>query len=139
MAELPSGTVTLVFTDIEGSTRLLRQMGEDYAGLLAEHRRLVRAAFTANGGREVDTQGDAFFIAFNRAIDAVAAAAAVQRSLSGDAWPDGGAGRVRLGRPTAEPGVAADLYVGLDVHRGARLCAAGHGGQVLLSDATRAL
>jgi predicted ATPase/class 3 adenylate cyclase len=139
MAELPTGTVTLLFTDIEGSTRLLRQMGEDYAGLLAEHRRLLRAAFTANGGREVDTQGDAFFIAFDRAFDAVAAAAAVQRSLAGHAWPDGGAVRVRIGLHTGEPALVDDLYVGLDVHRAARLCAAGHGGQVLLSDATRAL
>jgi predicted ATPase/class 3 adenylate cyclase len=133
MRDLPRGTVTFLFTDIEGSTRLLHELGDDYAEALAEHRRLLREAFERNGGVEVDTQGDAFFVAFSRAQDAVAGAAEAQRSLAG------GPVRVRMGLHTGEPQVTGEGYVGLDVHAGARIASAGHGGQVLVSAATRQL
>ena len=110
MRQLPSGTVTLLFTDIEGSTRLLEEVGDGYADVLAEHRRLLRDAFTRNNGVEVDTQGDAFFVAFARATDAMAAAAEGQAAL------DGGPVRVRIGIHTGEPTVTGEGYVGLDVH-----------------------
>jgi len=139
VAELPVGTVTLLFTDIEGSTRLLQQLGDRYTDVLAQHDRLLRAAVDAHGGRVVDTQGDAFFVAFGRAADAVTAAAAAQRALAAHRWPDDAEPRVRMGLHTGEPTSSGGGYVGLDVHRGARICAAGHGGQVLLSDAVRAL
>ncbi len=138
MGELPSGTVTLLFTDIEGSTRLLNQFGARYADVLADHRELLRAAFDASGGHEVDTQGDAFFVAFSRAADAVAAAVAAQRALAARTW-EGTPVRVRMGIHSGEPIFARGSYVGLDVHRGARVAAAAHGGQVLLSQTTRAL
>ncbi len=130
---LPNGTVTLLFTDIEGSTRLLQEQGEDYATLLADHRRAVRKAFAEHGGFEVDTQGDAFFFAFGSPIDAVAAASAAQEAL------DGGPVRVRMGLHTGEPTRTDEGYVGMDVHRAARICAAGHGGQVVVSGSTREL
>jgi class 3 adenylate cyclase len=133
------GTVTFVFTDIEGSTELLKQLGDRYADALADHRRLVREAFAARGGQEIDTQGDAFFFAFERARDAVAAAVAAQRALAVHDWPDGAELRVRMSLHTGEPVVGEEGYVGLDVHRAARICAAGHGGQVLLSETTAAL
>ena len=136
MRELPTGTVTLLFTDIEGSTRLLSQLGERYASVLDECRHLLRAAFHANRGHEVDTQGDAFFVAFARASDAVAAAVDGQRALFTHAWPDGVAMRVRMGMHTGEPHLASEGYVGLDVHRAARIMSAGHGGQILLSRTT---
>jgi predicted ATPase len=125
--------VTLLFTDIEGSTQLLRDLGEAYAGTLAGHRRLLREAFERNNGVEVDTQGDAFFIAFAEAGDAVTAATEAERALSA------GPVRVRMGIHTGEPVSTDEGYVGMDVHRAARICAAGHGGQVLLSRATRDL
>src|ERR1044072_803556 len=130
MRDLPTGTVTFLFTDIEGSTRLLHEHGERYAELLAEHRRILRDAFARYGGVEVDTQGDAFFVAFARASDAIAAASDGQAALRGG--PVG----VRMGLPTGEPVVTEEGYVGIDVHRAARIAAAGHGGQVLLSQAT---
>ena len=133
MPELPSGTVTFLFSDIEGSTNLLRELGDGYAEALAAHRDVFRAAFSEHGGAEVDTQGDAFFAAFARASDAVAAAADIQRRLAS------GPIRVRIGVHTGEPQITDEGYVGLDVHRGARVCAAGHGGQVLLSQTTRDL
>jgi class 3 adenylate cyclase len=133
------GTVTFVFTDIEGSTDLLKQLGDRYADALAAHRGIIREAFSARGGQEVDTQGDAFFFAFERARDAVAAAVAAQRSLAAHDWPEGKALRVRMSLHTGEPVVGEEGYVGLDVHRAARICAAGHGGQVLLSQTTAAL
>jgi DNA-binding NarL/FixJ family response regulator/class 3 adenylate cyclase len=136
---LPTGTVAFLFTDIEGSTRLLQELGEQYAGVLAELQRLVRAAVEAHGGREIDTAGDGFFVAFDRARDAVAAAVAAQRSLAGHAWPGAAAVRVRMGLHTGEPSLDGTSYVGLDVHRVARLTDAGHGGQVLVSGRTRAL
>src|SRR5437764_9324765 len=139
MAELPSGTVTLLFTDIEGSTRLLQRLGERYAEVLAAHHRLLREAFAAHGGREVDAQGDAFFVAFPRALEAVRAATAAQRALAAHPWPEGAAVRVRMGLHTGEPTRTGGRYVGLDVHRAARVGAAGHGGQVLLTQTTQAL
>jgi predicted ATPase/class 3 adenylate cyclase len=132
-ATLPTGVVTFLFTDVEGSTKLLHELGDAYADALHEHRRLLRAAFTANEGAEVDTQGDAFFVAFGRASNAVAAAADAQLALSG------GPIKVRMGLHTGEPRLTDEGYVGLDVHKGARIAAVGHGGQVLLSQATRAL
>jgi predicted ATPase/class 3 adenylate cyclase len=139
MARLPRGTVTFLFSDIEGSTRLLARLRAGYAGVLAEHRRLLRGAFREHDGREVHTEGDAFFVVFVRASDAVAAAVGGQRALAAHRWGDGVELRVRMGLHTGEGEVAAGDYVGLDVHRAARICAAGHGGQVLLSASTRAL
>ena len=125
--------MTLLFTDIEGSTRLLHELGDGYGDALDDHRRIVRAACAAHDGVEVDTQGDAFFVAFARASDATAAAVDVQRGLAD------GPVRVRMGLHTGEPRVTAEGYVGVDVHKGARIAAVGHGGQVLLSQTTRAL
>jgi predicted ATPase/class 3 adenylate cyclase/DNA-binding CsgD family transcriptional regulator len=139
MGELPRGTVTLLFTDIEGSTRLLQQVGERYADVLTECRQLLRTVFHHWNGHEVDTQGDAFFVAFARASDALAAAVAVQRSLASQVWSEGIAVRVRMGLHTGEPQPTAEGYVGLDVHRAARIMSVGHGGQVLLSQTTRDL
>ncbi|HEY7831958.1 MAG TPA: tetratricopeptide repeat protein [Ktedonobacterales bacterium] len=139
MADLPTGTVTFLFTDIEGSTKLLQRLGPRYPDALADHRALLRAAFAAFGGAEVDTQGDAFFVAFARAADGVGAAAAGQRALAAHEWPDGATLRVRMGLHTGEPVLSGGGYVGLDVHRAARIAGAGHGGQVLLSRATRDL
>jgi predicted ATPase/class 3 adenylate cyclase len=130
---LPRGTVTLLFTDIEGSTRLLDEIGDrTYANVLAAHRRALREAFVRHAGVEVDTQGDAFFVAFARAHDALAAAAEAQAKL------EGGPVRVRMGVHTGEPQLTAEGYVGIDVHRAARVMAAGHGGQILVSETTRA-
>ncbi len=131
--DLPEGTVTFLFTDIEGSTRLLREMGDAYADALAEHRRILRGALAAHNGIEVDTQGDAFFCAFAAASDAVAAASDAQAACAD------GPIRVRMGLHTGEPLRTAEGYVGLAVHVGARICAAAHGGQVVLSKATRDL
>jgi class 3 adenylate cyclase len=139
LARLPTGTVTLLFTDIEGSTRLLERLGDRYVEVLAEHRRLLRAAFARFHGCEVGTEGDAFFVAFAKASDAVAAAVAGQRMLAAHPWPDGTVLRVRMGIHTGEPIMVGQDYAGLDVHRTARICSAGHGGQVLLSGATREL
>jgi predicted ATPase len=132
--DLPTGTVTFLFTDVEGSTKLLRELGaEAYAGALAEHRRIVRDAFTAHGGVEVDTQGDAFFVAFPTAEGATAAVAAARDALAA------GPIRVRMGIHTGTPHLSDEGYVGPDVHRAARIAAAGHGGQVLVSATTVAL
>ena len=139
MPQLPSGTVTFVFSDIEGSTALLKQLGEGYDAVLSNHRRLMRETFTERGGVEIDTQGDAFFFAFPRARDAVEAAVEAQRAHAAHEWPDGCAVRVRMGLHTGEPAVGSEGYLGLDVVRAARLCTAGKGGHVLLSETTRAL
>jgi class 3 adenylate cyclase len=139
MSALPQGTVTFAFTDIEGSTELLKQFGERYGNVLAEHRRIVRERFAEAGGAEMDTQGDAFFYAFTRAGDAVAAAVDVQRAHAAAAWPEGAAVRVRIGLHTGEPALHEEGYLGLDVVRAARICTVAHGGQVLLSETTRAL
>ena len=136
---LPTGTVTFLFTDIEGSTRLLQRLGDAYAGALGDHQALLRAAFTAHGGVEVDTQGDAFFVAFATATAAVQSAAAATRALAEHVWPKGANLRVRMGIHTGTPQLIGDHYVGMDVHRAARIAAAGHGGQVLLSQTTRPL
>jgi len=133
VAELPTGTVTFLFTDVEGSTRLLNELGDAYAGVLADHRRALRECFDRHGGVEVDTQGDAFFVAFARASDALAAAAEGRDALTV------GPIRVRMGVHTGEPVVTDEGYVGVDVHRAARIAAAGHGGQILISQATRDL
>ena len=138
-SQLPSGTVTFLFTDIEGSTNLLRRLGDDYAGLLEAHHRLVQASIQVHGGQVVDTQGDAFFVSFPGAIQAVAAAAEIQRGLREQEWPQGVALRVRMGLHTGEPQLAGEGYVGMDVHRAARIAQAGHGGQVLLSVTTTEL
>src|SRR5215469_9963639 len=119
MHELPTGTVTLLFSDIEGSTRLLHLLGKRYSDVLDECRGLMRAAFHQHHGHEVDTQGDAFFVTFARATDAVMAAVAVQRALASHSRPDGVTVRVRMGLHTGEPERSTEGYVGLDVHRAA--------------------
>ncbi len=139
MAELPHGTVTFAFTDIEGSTALLKRLGDDYGDVLSAHRQLIRTTFTTHNGVEIDTQGDAFFFAFPRARDAVAAAAAVQREHVDYPWPHGVSVRVRIGLHTGEPTIGEEGYLGLDVVRAARLSGLADGGHVLLSETTRAL
>ena len=140
MAALPTGTVTFLFTDIEGSTTLLQRLGDRrYAEVLEEHRCLLRAAFAEGNGQEIATHGDAFLVAFSRARDAVGTGVAAQLALAKHAWPDDTSLRVRMGLHTGEPVSGSGDYVGLDVHRAARICAAGHGGQILLSQAVRVL
>lgn len=140
MSQLPSGTVTFVFSDIEGSTSLLKQLGDaGYADALATHRRLVRETFAIHDGEEIDTQGDAFFYSFRRARSAVNAAVAVQHAHAEQQWPTDAKVRIRLGLHTGEPAVGDDGYTGLDVVRASRIAATARGGQVLLSDATSAL
>jgi predicted ATPase len=139
MPELPAGTLTLLFTDMEGSTRLLQQVGEHYAALLQECRRLLRTAFGQWHGQEVDTQGDAFFVVFARASDAVCATVDIQQALAAHSWPQDAVVQVRIGLHTGEPRRSAEGYVGLDVHHAARIMGAGHGGQILLSQATSVL
>jgi class 3 adenylate cyclase len=122
MPDSPSGTVTLLFTDIEGSTRLQQRLGDRaYEPLLAEHNRLLRAAIVDHGGREVNTAGDAFFAVFQSATYAVAAATAAQRALAAHPWPAGNTVRVRMGLHTDQPQASGGRYVGLDVHRAARI------------------
>ncbi len=130
---LPEGVVTFVFTDIEGSTKLLQQVGDSYADLLGTHRRLLRSSFAAYGGSEVDTQGDAFFFAFASPRAAIEAAAHAQQALETHGWPDDQRIRVRMGLHLGEPLLVDGHYVGIDVHRAARICSAAHGGQVLVS------
>jgi predicted ATPase len=130
VAELPTGTVTFLFTDVEGSTRLLHELGDAYADMLGEHRKALRACFGRHGGVEVDTQGDAFFVAFAKASDALAAA------VDGRAALQGGAIRVRMGLHTGEPLLTEEGYVGIDVHRAARIASVGYGGQILASRST---
>jgi class 3 adenylate cyclase len=139
LSTLPSGTVTFLFSDIEGSTRLLEQLGERYADVDREHRRILRHRLGEAGGQEMDNQGDAFFFSFPRAKDAVAGAVAAQRDLAAHAWPEGVDVRIRMGLHTGEPSVGEEGYLGIDVVRAARICSAGHGGQILLSETTRAL
>jgi YVTN family beta-propeller protein len=139
MTELPSGAVTFLFTDIEGSTRLVKQLRERYGDVLREHQRLLRAAFEAHGGHEVDTQGDSFFIAFTSARDALLAAVEGQRALLTHTWPDGVVIKVRMGLHTGQAIASGGRYTGLAVHRAARIGAAGHGGQILVSQATQTL
>ena len=139
MSSLPAGTVTFVFTDVEGSTRLLQELGDRYADVVRDHRRILREVLGGAGGTEIDTQGDAFFFSFPRARDAVRGAVDAQRALRDHTWPEGGEVRVRMGLHTGEPSVGDEGYLGLDVVRAARISAAGHGGQILLSETTRAL
>jgi YVTN family beta-propeller protein len=139
MADLPSGAVTFLFTDIEGSTRLVRQLRDRYPEVLAEHQRLLREAFSRHGGHEIDTQGDAFFYAFPSAHHAVLAAIEGQRALSGYAWPDETEVKVRVGIHTGQAAPVNGRYTGLAVHRAARICSAAHGGQMLVSQATQSL
>jgi YVTN family beta-propeller protein len=137
--DLPSGAVSFLFTDIEGSTRLVRQLRGDYAGVLAQHEQLLRTAFARHEGHEIDTQGDAFFYVFASAQDAVLAAIEGQRALTGFPWPDGAPVKVRMGIHTGQAAPAGGRYTGLAVHRAARICAAAHGSQVLVSQATQSL
>ena len=132
---LPSGTVTFLFTDIERSTDLVRRLGTGFGDVRAAHHRAIRAALAEHNGQEIDTAGDGFFVAFDRAGDAVAAAVAAQRALRADESVNTPL-RVRMGVHSAEPFVTDEGYVGVGVHRAARICAAGHGGQILLSNAT---
>jgi DNA-binding NarL/FixJ family response regulator/class 3 adenylate cyclase len=136
MPELPTGTVTFLFTDVEDSTGFVRELGDAYGGMIAAHRRLVRGAVADRGGYEIDCRGDEFFLAFARPDDAVETALAIQQTHEAHEWPGERPVRVRMGIHTGEPAVEEDDYVGIDVHHVARLCSAGHGGQVLLSQAT---
>jgi len=139
MAELPRGTVSLLFTDVEGSTQLQRRLGERYQGVVADHRWLLEQAVDAHGGTVVDRQTESFFAVFPRTRDAVKAAVAAQRALAAHAWPEDAGPRVRMGIHAGEPDLAGDRYVGLAVSRAARICAAANGGQVLLSSSARSL
>jgi predicted ATPase/class 3 adenylate cyclase len=139
MGGLPVGTITMLFSDIEGSTALLGRLGDRYGEALSAQRALLRAAFSAGGGHEMGTEGDSFFVVFGSASDAVGCCLAAQRALAGHAWPDGVAVGVRMGLHSGEPARHEDGYIGMDVHRAARIAAAAHGGQVVLSEATRLL
>jgi predicted ATPase/class 3 adenylate cyclase len=139
MRTLPTGTVTFLFTDIEGSTQLLTDLGDRFPAVLGKHHELIRAALASEGGIEVSTDGDAFFAVFTDAPSSVRAALAAQRTIAPTPWPDGRQVRVRMGIHTGLGTLLGDNYVGIDVHRAARIAAAGHGGQVLVSDSARAL
>jgi class 3 adenylate cyclase len=136
---LPSGTVTLLFTDIEGSMQLLQRLGDEYAVVLADHHRLLEAVAAANGGSRVDAAGDGLFYSFSTARGGLAAAVGAQRELGAHDWPSGEDVRVRMGIHIGEPMSAETGYVGIDVHRAARICSAGHGGQILASEAVHTL
>jgi DNA-binding NarL/FixJ family response regulator/class 3 adenylate cyclase len=137
MADLPDGTVTLVFTDVEGSTQLVHRLGHRYEQVLADHRRLLHDAVSAGEGYVVDHRGDEFFLVFEEAASAAVAITAAQRAFAEHSWPEGVELRVRVGIHTGEPTARDEGYFGLDVHRAARICQAGSGGQVLLSHRTR--
>lgn len=139
MSHLPTGTVTFLFSDIQGSTQLLQKLGEQYAQVLQEQHELLREAFAQHSGVIVDTQGDSFFVAFPRAQDAVNAAVKAQRALFVHEWGNGIRVNVRMGLHTGEPALLGERYVGMDVHRAARIGSAGHGGQVLVSESTQVL
>ena len=139
MPDFPTGTVTFLFTDIEGSTALVRRLRERYQDVLAAHQRVIRQAVAEAGAVEIDTQGDSFFFVFRRARDAVLAAANAQRALEAHEWPEDGIVQVRMGIHTGEAAAAGGRYHGVAVHRAARISAAGHGGQVLLSQTTHNL
>jgi class 3 adenylate cyclase len=137
-AELPTGSLTLLLTDIERSTDLLRHLGDGYAALLDDVRGIIRRAVAGAGGHEVDARADEFFAVFQSAASAVGAAVAFQRELSGRAWPDDLQCRVRAGIHSGRPTLTPTGYIGLSVHTAARVCFAAHGGQVLVSDKTKA-
>jgi len=139
MTSLPTGTVTILFSDIEGSTRLLQQLGPLWKSVVETHLQLLRAVFAQHSGRVVSTEGDSCFVVFVRASEAIAAAAQAQRSLAFHAWPDEVQVRVRIGLHTGEPEIGGDNYVGMDVHRAARIAAVAHGGQIVLSPTTHEL
>jgi predicted ATPase/class 3 adenylate cyclase len=139
MPELPTGTVTFLFTDIQGSTALLHELGDRYAAVLDEHAQIMRRAIAESGGVEVGTEGDSFFVAFRDPSEAVRAAVSAQRGLAGHDWPPGIVVQVRMGLHTGQGRLGRDGYVGMDVHRAARIAAAAHGGQVIVSGATRGL
>src|SRR5918995_1233595 len=139
MTDLPTGTVTFLFTDIEGSTSLLQELGDRYPAVLDEHAAIIRRAVADGGGIEVSTHGDAFFAVFRSPAGAVGAAIAAQRGLAANDWSPGPPVLVRMGAHTGEGALGGDDYAGIDVHRAARIADAAHGGQVILSDATRGL
>jgi len=139
VGELPKGTITMLFSDIEGSTALLHRLGERYGEALSAQRALIRAAIAAWHGREMGTEGDSFYAVFESAANAVCCCLAAQQALAGHDWPDGAAVRVRMGLHSGEPTRHEDGYIGMDVHRAARIAATAHGGQVVLSDPTRLL
>ena len=139
MPELPTGTVTFLFTDIEGSTRLLQELGDRYAAVREEHATIIRRAVAECGGVEVSTHGDSFFVAFRSPVEGVRAAVAAQRGLAAHDWAPGPPVRVRMGLHTGEGTLGGDDYIGIDVNRAARIADAAHGGQVIVSDATRGL
>ena len=139
MPELPVGTVTFLFTDIEGSTKLLNTLGDGFSEVVDRHHSILRSSITDQGGVVVGTEGDAFFAVFANAPAAVRAAVAAQRALLGEKWPAGSEIRVRMGLLTGEGQRGGDNYAGLDVHRAARIGAAAHGGQVVVADSTRGL
>ena len=139
MPELPTGTVTFLFTDVEGSTALAHRLPHDFQDILVEHRSLVRAAVAERDGVEIDVRGDEFFVAFDDAAGAAHAAVAAQRAISSHAWPKDAELRIRMGMHTGEAIYADKDYLGVDVHKAARICFAGHGGQILLSEATHEL
>lgn len=139
MLTAPTGTVTLLFTDIQGSTQLLRRFGDRYPGILSEHHAIMRATLAKYAGHEVSTDGDAFFVTFSRATDGIAAAACAQREFAQHSWPENASVSVRMSLHTGEPGFAGKDYTGLDVHRAARIRDTAHGGQVLISATTKIL
>jgi DNA-binding NarL/FixJ family response regulator/class 3 adenylate cyclase len=139
MDENPTATVTFLFSDVEGSTALLRKLRDGYSAVMGKHEELMRAAWAESSGRELDADGDSFFVAFGRPKQAVDAAVAAQRAVAEHNWPDDVDLRVRIGIHTGEASLVGDQYVGLAVHRAARICDAGHGGQILLSETTRSL
>ncbi len=139
MVELPTGTITFLFTDIEGSTRLLRELTSRFQSVLERHQALIRDAINRHGGIEIHTEGDSFFCVFTTAADGLATAVDIQRSMAAEDWTDSRAVRVRIGVHTGVATLGGDDYVGLDVHRGARISETGHGGQVIVSAATRVL
>jgi YVTN family beta-propeller protein len=139
MTDVPSGAVTFLFTDIEGSTRLVKQLRDRYPAVVSDHQRLLRASFRAHGGHEVDTQGDSFFVAFSSSREALLAAVEGQLALLSHSWPEGVEIKVRMGLHTGQAVAHDGRYTGLAVHRAARIGAAGHGGQILVSQATQTL
>ena len=140
MSDLPSGIVTFVFTDVEGSTRLVRNFGDaHWSQMLETHRQILRGAFAANAGHEVGTQGDSFFAVFARATDAMVAAIDGQRALEEHPWPENSRVRVRIGIHTGQALAHSGNYTGQEVHRASRICDAGHGGQIVVSKSTAEL
>jgi class 3 adenylate cyclase len=137
--ELPLGTVTFLFTDVEASTQLVRMLGDAWTEVLEQHRLILRKVFAEHGGAEVDTSGDSFFIAFSRASDAIRAALDAQQRLSHEEWPSGASIRIRMGLHTGEVARTSQGYAGLSVHEAARIANAAHGGQVLVSQIARDL